>query len=65
LLSGHDLIALGYAPGPTFREILAAIEEAQLEGTVATREQALALVQARFPGGALTSQGRREKTPGA
>jgi tRNA nucleotidyltransferase/poly(A) polymerase len=65
LLSGHDLIVLGYRPGPAFREILAAVEEAQLEGAVATRDQALALVQARFPVGALTSQGRREKTPGA
>jgi len=55
LLSGHDLIVLGYRPGPVFREILAAVEEAQLEGTVATREKALALVQARFPVGALTS----------
>ena len=37
LLSGDDLIGLGYSPGPQFREILAAIEDAQLEG--ATQEQ--------------------------
>jgi poly(A) polymerase len=49
LVSGHDLIALGYRPGPAFKEILEAVEEAQLEGSVATREQALALVQERFP----------------
>src|SRR5437762_5685317 len=49
LVSGHDLIALGYRPGPAFKEILEAVEEAQLEGSVATRERALALVQERFP----------------
>jgi poly(A) polymerase len=54
LLSGHDLIALGYRPGPAFRDILSAVEEAQLEGTVDTREQALELVRARFPVCALT-----------
>ncbi len=49
LVSGRDLIALGYRPGPAFRDILAAVEEAQLEGTVITREQALEMVRARFP----------------
>jgi poly(A) polymerase len=48
VISGHDLIALGHRPGPAFKEILDAVEEAQLEGTVATREQALALVRERF-----------------
>ena len=38
LLGGDDLIALGYPPGPRIGEILRALEEAQLEGTVATRE---------------------------
>jgi poly(A) polymerase len=65
LLSGDDLIVLGHRPGPAFRDILTAVEEAQLEGNIVTREQALAMVQTRFPVGALTSQGRREKTPGA
>jgi poly(A) polymerase len=65
LLTGRDLIAVGYRPGPAFREMLAAVEEAQLEGAVVTRDQALALVRNRFSVGALTSQGRREKTPGA
>jgi poly(A) polymerase len=49
LVSGHDLIALGHRPGPAFKEILEAVEEAQLEGSVVTREQALALVRERFP----------------
>lgn len=49
LVDGEDLKALGYAPGPRFREILTAIEDAQLEGDIATRDEALALVAKRFP----------------
>lgn len=45
LLTGDDLIALGLPPGPRFKEILAAVEEAQLEGQLQTREDALAWVQ--------------------
>jgi len=45
LLSGRDLIALGLLPGPHFKEILNAVEEAQLEGRLRTREDALAWVQ--------------------
>ena len=49
LISGDDLMAEGHRPGPLFTEILAAVEDAQLEGAIATREEALALVRARFP----------------
>jgi poly(A) polymerase len=45
LVSGHDLVRLGLKPGPQFRRILNAVEEAQWEGAVLTREQALKLVQ--------------------
>jgi len=42
LLTGDDLIAMGYTPGPQFKQILAAVEDAQLEGrlqdTAAARE---------------------------
>jgi poly(A) polymerase len=48
LLNGEDLIAAGYRPGPRFREMLIAAEDAQLEGSIATREQALELVYNRF-----------------
>jgi poly(A) polymerase len=48
LLTGRDLIAAGYEPGPRFREMLQAVEDAQLEGAVHTREEALALVRRRF-----------------
>jgi poly(A) polymerase len=49
LLTGFDLIARGYRPGPRFHEILEALVDAQLEGRVRTREQALALVEQEFP----------------
>jgi poly(A) polymerase len=49
LVSGDDLIAAGYTPGPRFREILEAVEEAQLEGQLASREAALEFVEHEFP----------------
>jgi len=49
LLTGHDLIAQGYTPGPVFSEILRAVEDAQLEGRLTNREDALALVRQTFP----------------
>ena len=48
LLTGDDLISLGYAPGPPFHAILEAVEEAQLNNKVTTREAALRLVQEMF-----------------
>ncbi|HEX4155725.1 MAG TPA: CCA tRNA nucleotidyltransferase [Acidobacteriaceae bacterium] len=48
LLTGEDLIAAGYRPGPRFREMLTAAEDAQLEGTISTRDDALALIRHRF-----------------
>ena len=44
-ISGKDLIALDVHPGPIFKQILDYIEDAQLEGTVSTRKQALELVE--------------------
>ncbi len=49
LLNGDDLIQMGYRPGPEFREMLAAIEDAQLEGTLHTRDEALSFVLSEFP----------------
>ncbi|MGH7804913.1 MAG: HD domain-containing protein, partial [Candidatus Binatia bacterium] len=49
LVSGRDLIELGHRPGPRFKEILHAVEEAQLEGALADRDQALAFVREKFP----------------
>ncbi len=49
LLRGDDLIAHGYTPGPFFKKILQAVEDAQLEGKLRTREDALLLLSERFP----------------
>ncbi|MBN1382845.1 MAG: CCA tRNA nucleotidyltransferase [Deltaproteobacteria bacterium] len=40
LLTGHDLIDMGFPPGPVFKEILSGLEDAQLEGDISTREEA-------------------------
>lgn len=48
LLSGDDLVRMGYRPGPAFKAILDAVEEAQLNGTLHTHEDALQLVEAKF-----------------
>ncbi|MHB1840892.1 MAG: CCA tRNA nucleotidyltransferase [Acidobacteriaceae bacterium] len=49
LMTGDDLIALGFRPGPEFRNMLTLVEDAQLEGRIDTREQALAMIAERFP----------------
>lgn len=49
LVNGDDLIAAGYAPGPKFREILEAVEDAQLEGRLTSRDAALEFVIREFP----------------
>jgi putative nucleotidyltransferase with HDIG domain len=49
LLNGEDLIGAGYAPGAKFREILEAVEDAQLEGRVDSHEAALEFVKHEFP----------------
>lgn len=48
LLTGRELIAAGYEPGPAFKQILQAVEDAQLEGTISTPDQAMSLVRERF-----------------
>ena len=48
LLTGEDLIHLGYSPGPKFSEILRSIEDAQLEGAIKTRAEALKLVEKAY-----------------
>jgi poly(A) polymerase len=49
LITGRDLIAAGYEPGPRFKEVLTAVEDAQLEGRLASREAAMEYVQREFP----------------
>ncbi|MGZ4860654.1 MAG: HD domain-containing protein, partial [Candidatus Angelobacter sp.] len=47
LITGADLIAAGYKPGPQFKELLTAMEDAQLDEKISTREEAMELVQQR------------------
>ena len=49
LVTGDDLIAAGHVPGPRFREILSAVEDAQLEGRLPSRDAALDFVRREFP----------------
>jgi poly(A) polymerase len=49
VLTGRDLIAAGYKPGPEFKTMLEMAEDAQLEGRVHNAEEALALVRDQFP----------------
>ena len=49
LVTGEDLIVQGHVPGPKFREILGAVEDAQLEGRLTAREAALEFVRREFP----------------
>ncbi len=49
LVTGEDLIALGYSPGPIFKEILNRVEDEQLEGRLSGRDQALAFAVKHYP----------------
>jgi poly(A) polymerase len=49
LLTGDDLMEMGYSPGPLFSQILHALEDAQLESQVSTREDARRFVTTKFP----------------
>ncbi len=51
LVNGDDLIALGWRPGPKFKEVLEAVQTRQLEGTLTKREEALAWVRGEYGGG--------------
>jgi len=48
LLNGDDLQEMGFKPGPLFSRILQALEDAQLEGQIRTREDAQGYVLNRF-----------------
>lgn len=49
LITGHDLIAAGYVPGPLFGEILDAVEDLQLEGALTSHDEAMAWVAEHYP----------------
>jgi poly(A) polymerase len=52
LITGADLIAMGHTPGREFKRILEAIRDAQLEGKICTRDDALRMAERDFPPGA-------------
>jgi poly(A) polymerase len=49
LVTGDDLIAAGYRPGPRFKKILSAVEDGQLEGQLTGKDDAMAFVEREFP----------------
>src|SRR5260370_2061472 len=48
LMTGEDVIGLGFSPGPIIGKILAALEDAQLNGELGSREEAISFVGRRF-----------------
>ena len=51
LINGDDLLAMGLRPGPAFQRILTAVEDAQLEGALQTKEQAVVFVRRNYSNG--------------
>jgi poly(A) polymerase len=45
LITGDDLVAAGMTPGPAFKRVLEAVYDAQLEGRVTTRAEAMELAE--------------------
>ena len=50
LITGHDLIELGLTPGPEFKHILESVADAQMEGDLTTRDEAIEWVRRKFAG---------------
>lgn len=48
VFTGDDLIAMGFSPGPLFKQILQAVEDVQLEGQILSKEDALEFVRSRW-----------------
>lgn len=48
LVTGHDVMALGWKPGPAIGRILEAVKDRQLEGTLRDREEALEWIRQEF-----------------
>ena len=48
LITGHDVMSLGYSSGPKVGEILSFIQERQVEGEIKTREEALEALKEKF-----------------
>jgi poly(A) polymerase len=48
LINGHDVMTLGYSPGPQVGKILNFIRQKQVEGEIKNREQALKMLKEEF-----------------
>ena len=48
LITGKDLIALGFAPGPIFKKILDGVYDAQLDAKIASKEDAIKWARERY-----------------
>jgi putative nucleotidyltransferase with HDIG domain len=48
LMTGEDVLELGFSPGPIVGKILTAVEEAQLNGELGSRDEAISFVDRRF-----------------
>jgi len=48
LITGEDLIELGYSPGPPFKEMLDRVEDEQLEGRLRDRAEAIEFVKRNY-----------------
>ncbi len=59
MVTGDDLIAAGYRPGPDFSRMLEAAEDAQLESRIASKEQGLDLIRLLFGPPAVDQQPQR------
>ena len=59
LLTGKDLIAAGFTPGPLFSMLLQAVDESRSEGHVSNKQQALELAR-RLACGQTGADGTKE-----
>jgi hypothetical protein len=50
LITGHDVMDLGYLSGPKVGQILNFIRGKQVEGEIRTRQEALEVLRERFGG---------------
>jgi len=48
IITGRDLISWGFTPGPLFGTILKEVEDAQLDGKVSTKEEAMAFIMEKW-----------------
>jgi tRNA nucleotidyltransferase/poly(A) polymerase len=48
VLTGDDLKTMGFTPGPAYKEILSAVEDAQLNGRIRSRDEAITFVKEEF-----------------